>query len=189
MDVRGCWCSGFGLVNSYEYTPGQPAKPPIRWPGSSMLQPRRGKANLVMMAHPRCPCTRASIGELEQLMATVPGRLAAQVIFYKPSASEPDWETSDLWDRAAAIPGVVVAWDADGRQAALFGAATSGQVVVYNVRGDLLFSGGVTASRGHSGDNVWRSSIVSAVTTGAPLRTATPVFGCSLVDSRPRPTL
>src|SRR5258706_16167738 len=93
LAIGGCaWmlvvCSGFGLVNSYDYTPGQPAKPPNRWPTGSTIQPSSGKANLVMMAHPRCPCTRASIGELEQLMAMVPGRLAAQVIFFKPSASE-----------------------------------------------------------------------------------------------------
>src|SRR5438128_519636 len=144
--IGGCaWilvvCAGFGLVNSYSYTPGQPGRPPARWPAESKIRPLPGKPNLVMMAHPRCPCTRASLGELDLLLATTSTRLGAQVIFYKPSDAAPDWETSDLWDRAAAIPGVKVAWDPGGEQAALFGAATSGQVVVYDARGDLLFSG------------------------------------------------
>jgi len=180
--IGGCaWAvlvlSGFAVLNSYSYNPGAPGTPPARWPAGSTIPWRPDKVNLVMLAHPECPCTRASLGELDRLLTATPGQVAAQVVFSKPFA---DPKATDLWDIAASIPGVRVSWDQDGREAALFGASTSGQVVVYDARGDLVFSGGITASRGHSGDNLGRSSILSAVATGRPLRSTTPVFGCSL---------
>jgi hypothetical protein len=52
--------------------------------------------------------------------------------------------------------------------------------LLYDTAGRLLFSGGITAARGHSGDNAGREAIV-ALLAGAPTdRTQTPVFGCKL---------
>ena len=56
----------------------------MRWPESSRLRRVSDKHHLVMFAHPRCPCTRASIGELALIMARVHGRLTADVLFVKP---------------------------------------------------------------------------------------------------------
>ena len=70
--------------------------------------------------------------------------------------------------------------DGDGREARLFQAVTSGQTILYDSHGRLLFSGGITASRGHSGDNAGRSAIVSLVNAEVPDRTETLVFGCPL---------
>jgi hypothetical protein len=135
-----------------------------------------------MLAHPHCPCTRASIGELASIMAHSQGRLTAYVLFLKPQVFSEDWEKTDLWQSAATIPGVTVIPDDDGREARLFRAVTSGQVVLYHSEGRLLFSGGITSSRGHSGDNAGQSSIVSLVNAGVPVRTETFVFGCPLFD-------
>src|SRR5262249_44484237 len=52
--------SGMSLVWDYEYSPGDPAVAPARWPEASLLERTPGRATLVMMAHPHCPCTRAS---------------------------------------------------------------------------------------------------------------------------------
>ena len=81
------------------------------------------------------------------------------------------------------IPGVRVLVDVDGREAARFGARTSGTVLVYSPHGALLFAGGITASRGHSGDNLGRDAVVTILDRGQPDRTATPVFGCPLCSS------
>jgi hypothetical protein len=70
--------------------------------------------------------------------------------------------------------------DLDEVEVDRFHAEVSGLTMLYNADGKLLFSGGITASRGHSGDNVGRSSIVSLVTCGTSERTRTPVFGCAL---------
>jgi len=73
--------------------------------------------------------------------------------------------------------------DEDGIEARSFGAVTSGQALLYSAQGRLLFSGGITESRGHSGDNAGRSAIESLVMNGSEgLRTpaSTPVYGCPL---------
>jgi len=77
---------------------------------------------------------------------------------------------------------VQVMRDDDGVEAARFGAATSGQVILYDRDGGLLFTGGITASRGHAGDNDGRNAIVSLLGRGRETRHSSPVFGCSLLE-------
>jgi hypothetical protein len=115
-------------------------------------------------------------------MARLQGRLTAHVLFVKPEGAPAGWEKSDLWDKAAAIPDVRANWDIGGAEARLFHASTSGQVLVYSAQGRLLFRGGITASRGHSGDNAGRSAVVSALTGGSRSPARTFVFGCSLLE-------
>lgn len=180
------WLSlvGVGLwsLGGYENTPGIAAESPRQWPADSRIQPAQDHATLVMSAHPHCPCTRASIGELASIMAHSQGRLSAYVLFIKPEDLSDNWEETDLWRSASNIPGVKVILDSDGREARQFHAATSGQTVLYDSHGDLLFSGGITASRGHFGDNAGQSSIVSLVNAEVPDQTVTSVFGCPLFD-------
>jgi hypothetical protein len=52
--------------------------------------------------------------------------------------------------------------------------------MLYGSEGNLLFSGGITAARGHEGDNAGRSAIISCLTKSEAERNQTPVFGCSL---------
>lgn len=172
-------CVGITVLWGYENAPGQAAAPPARWPLDSGIHLATDRATLIMVAHPHCPCSRASIGELARLMAQAQDRVTAYAVFVKPSGSSDDWEKTDLWQSAASIPGVNVVVD-DGAEAQLFNAVTSGQTVLYDAEGHLLFSGGITASRGHSGDNDGRSSIVSLLNTGVAGREETSVFGCPL---------
>ena len=173
---------GLWLLWGYENTPGVGAEPPRQWPADSRIQRATDRATLVMLAHPHCPCTRASIGELASLMAQSQGRVTAYVLFLKPAGFSEDWEKTDLWQSAANIPGVTAVIDDGGAEARRFHAATSGQTILYDAEGRLLFSGGITGSRGHSGDNAGRSAIVSLVNAGAADRAETFVFGCPLFD-------
>ena len=63
--------------------------------------------------------------------------------------------------------------------AALLGARTSGHVVAYDPAGSRVFSGGITASRGHEGDSAGHESLVAGITAAAP-RSYASVFGCTL---------
>ena len=173
---------GLWMLWGYENTPGKAAEPPKQWPADSKIQPARDHATLVVLAHPHCPCTRATIGELASIMAHSQGRLTAYVLFLKPRGFSEEWEKSDLWQSAASIPGVTAVIDDEGAEANRFHAATSGQTVLYDAGGRLLFSGGITASRGHYGDNAGQSAIVSLVNSGAADLTETSVFGCPLFD-------
>ena len=168
------------MMLAYDNSPGIIAAAPTAWPAASHVSRQSGLPTLVMMVHPHCPCSRASIGELALLMAEMPGPVNARVLFVKPPGFSEKWEQTDLWNSAAMIPGVKVAVDNEGGEARLFGSQTSGQVMLYDISGQLIFKGGITSSRGHSGDNDGRRAIVSLLTQHREDMAETPVFGCPL---------
>jgi hypothetical protein len=137
-------------------------------------------ATLVMFAHPKCPCTRASMEELARAMAQCEGRLRVHVMLYLPDKAPAGWTQTDLWQSAAAIPGVEPQWDRNGVEAARFGATTSGFVVLYDAAGRLGFSGGITAERGHAGDNDGEQAVIAMANGKAPGRQTMPTLGCSI---------
>jgi len=65
-------------------------------------------------------------------------------------------------------------------EARRFGVETSGQTLLYDAGGRLIFSGGITGSRGHAGDNAGEAALVALLTSGQADRRATSVFGCPL---------
>jgi hypothetical protein len=101
-------------------------------------------------------------------------------VFIKPNKIEGGWVRTSLWKAAANIPGVTVLRDDSGREAARFGAATSGQVLLYGADGHLQFSGGTTAARGKAGESRGRTSLVALLNGDHPSDLRTPVFGCDL---------
>jgi hypothetical protein len=175
--------SGLAVLWTYGTTAGTPADPPPRWPAKSRLAREAGRRTLVVFAHPHCPCTRASIEELDRLLASVAEPPQVHVLFTKPDGTEPAWELTDLWQRAAEIPGVSIARDEGGREAERFGVATSGQVLLYDVAGTLRFAGGITPSRGHAGDSAGRSMLQDLLASRSVAQDATPVFGCALHEA------
>jgi hypothetical protein len=182
--------TGLFWLTAYDFTPGPGMHPPARWPSRANLP--RAAYTLVMAAHPKCPCTNASIDELSRLMASGDHRLTADVLFYVPPGVGADWWGTALWAKAAAIPGVTVHLDRGGEVERLFGAITSGSVIVYDAEDRLRFHGGITAARGHVGDNAGRSSLIALLETGQVADAETPVFGCPLrgptlaADASPR---
>ena len=178
------WAGTAGLgghaLLKYENSPGKVGRVSSSWPPNSPVQLANERLTLVMAAHPQCPCTRASVAELAQLMAHIHGKVQVYVLFYAPRDSGADWQNTDLRRSAAQIPGVTVLSDVDGAEAQRFGAETSGHTFLFDPSGHLLFNGGITASRGHSGDNAGESAIVSLIDNRTNARTQTFVFGCSL---------
>jgi hypothetical protein len=177
---------GLRAMLNYEDGPAEPGKPPGDWPNGSKVSPSAGMPMILVFAHPRCPCTDATIGELSILMTRLQGKATAAVIFVRPTSFAESWEKTELWHSAEAIPAVKVFSDPGGVEARRFGAQASGQTILYDIAGRLRFSGGITASRGHSGDNAGRTAIVSLVTTGTAKTERTSVFGCSLHDPTTR---
>jgi hypothetical protein len=171
---------GFVFIEQYSNAPGRLAEPPRTWPESVGVARTAGLATVVMLAHPRCPCTRSSLRELARLMAQVRGRAEAVVLFVDPVGA--DWAKTDLWDLAAGTPDVRALLDPGGVIANQFGAYTSGQVLLYDTAGTLAFNGGVTPSRGHDGDNTGRAAIATILNTGEPAAATSSVFGCELLE-------
>ncbi len=182
--VGTIWISGLGFgfskLYNYEYKTAVLKHVTKQWPSESFVHPSSDLYTLVMVAHPKCPCTRASIGELALIMAKAQGKLHAYVLFIKPKGMDETWVKSDLFKAASEIPGVEVIIDDEGKQAQIFGGNVSGQTLVYNRKGQLVFAGGITDSRGHSGDNIGRSSIEDIVHDRLVSVHSTPTFGCLL---------
>jgi hypothetical protein len=125
--------------------------------------------------------------ELDRLMARCAGGCSACVLFFTPAGAAPGWADTDLWAHAARIPGVSVLADPGGAEALRFGASTSGQVLLYGADGALLFEGGITASRGHAGDNAGAASILALLRDEhAAGQARTPVFGCPIEEACPQ---
>ena len=181
----GAVALGARSLLNYETKPAPPGAPTAQWPSNARI-PRPGRGfSLVMFAHPQCPCTRASLAELESVVAQVPEDLTVSVVFSKPGADAAEVRTSDLWKRAASLPGVRVIHDERGEEMERFGAVTSGQTMLYDPQGALVFSGGMTAARGHVGANYGVDTVVSIVLGRARDGARAPVFGCSLRNPDP----
>lgn len=171
---------GLSVLWKYENSPGAGLEPSREWPTDSRIPRDAARPTLVMLAHPHCPCTRASISELARLMTEAGDRVTAYVLFVRPEIFSTEWGKTDLWTTASLIPGVTVMEDDGGVEARRFHALTSGATVLYDRNGKLLFSGGITSARGHEGDNAGRSTIVSLLETGEADQRNTKVFGCAL---------
>ena len=168
------------FLAGYSNTPGTAGVAPARWPAESHIAHDSSRPTLLLLAHPHCPCTSATLGELELLMAQTQGKVNAHVVFICPDGLPEDWVKSDLWRKASAIPGVTVEIDNENVEARRFHVETSGEALLYGSDGWLLFAGGITLSRGHSGDNPGRTAITTLLNRGSTEASTTPVFGCSL---------
>jgi hypothetical protein len=141
---------------------------------------------LLMFVHPECPCSEASLGELERLMARCQGKLRATVVFLETDAlsGKPKPEGVRMAER---MPDTTVLTDVGGREARLFHAGTSGQTLLYDTDGTLRFQGGITIARGHHGDSPGSDAILALVGGASNAPANALVFGCSLFDADRQP--
>jgi hypothetical protein len=172
------------LMWRYQLTPGvMPAPPPETWPADSPTPSHRGRPLLLMVAHPQCACTRASLNELRRLIAQFQGLRPPPALYLSlivPAGAGADWIDGPVLRNATSIPGLEVMLDPGGRFAARLGATTSGHVLLYGADDALLFSGGITSARAHEGAAAGQNAIVKALYGKAPPVDRSLVFGCAL---------
>jgi hypothetical protein len=173
---------GLGAMLDFELTPAVPAVARGEWPARSSLIRDPHRPTLLMFIHPHCPCSRASVAELSVLASECRGRASFQVLFVRPANCEVGWERTSLFATAQRIPGVIVACDAEGVEAARFGATTSGETLLFTGAGRLMFHGGITASRGHEGDNSGLAAVKTLIGAGRADAREAPIYGCSLLN-------
>ncbi|HEV7731202.1 MAG TPA: RedB protein [Candidatus Binatia bacterium] len=181
---------GLGLLTltAYDTAPGAAALSPHAWPTDSRLARADDRATLVLMLHPHCPCSRASVDELASLLPELGDHVTTHVLLVAPQGTSAAWADTDLRARVEALPDVQVTVDTGASEASRFGAVTSGQAYLFDADGTLRFNGGLTPARGHRGDSPARSALLAAVTPdrGAPEAT-TPVYGCALTGATAPP--
>jgi hypothetical protein len=180
------------LLWRYQLTPGAPPRPaPAAWPADGSIPRHPGPPLLLMIAHPRCTCTRASLNELRRLVARLEQldpRPALYLSIIAPAGSGPDWTDGPVLHNASSISNLHVVIDRGGRFAAKLGATTSGHVLVYGADDRLLFSGGITSARAHEGDSIGQDAIVQALYGKSPSPRRSLVFGCGLEHRKSLPS-
>lgn len=181
--------TGGVLVVKHEFTPG-PSASAATWPADVSLTRTKDRPTLLMFVHPRCPCSSASMEELARVVTLCRERVSASVVFFTPTESPEQWLNQSSWKQANSLPGVSTIRDDGGAIARSFGVITSGQVLLFDQQGALVFSGGITGSRGHAGDNAGVQAVVQLIrgtidTPAHPLNT--PVFGCAIAAPEDKP--
>jgi len=176
--------TGSFFLTRYADTPGSDGPAPSKWPSGVSVPRDLNLPTLVMFLHPYCPCSRASVGELALIMAHRHGRVAGVVVIAANEGLD-DPLRSGLARDAALIPGVTVLCDQDGNAARRFHIATSGGVVLYDKNESLLFDGGITSARAHSGDNDGRDAVEALVAGKESITRTTPTYGCPIFNVEP----
>jgi hypothetical protein len=177
--------AGVLLLEAYAARPGQAGTPAERWPEGSPIRLDRHRPTLLIFLHPRCPCSRASLAELATLMACCRDRVSAHALLFQPAQLPAFWGWCGIEQDLAGLPDVSTRPDVEGVEARRFGVATSGHVLLYDSDARLIFSGGITAARGHQGGNYGRDAVVAQVLGRESARPKNPVFGCLLPTPQP----
>lgn len=170
-----------GSIAMYQhaYSGDHPEYAGQQWPSLSKLTRGSERATLIVFAHPKCPCTRATIDSLSQVVRDT--KCDATIVFWQPASSSKSdtsgWTTTPVIEKAKGIESLQIVMDPDGVESSLFGANTSGHCIAFSASGELLYSGGITSSRGHTGNNIGLESLIQAIQTGHAQKSL-PVFGC-----------
>lgn len=168
------------MLLRHDFTPGQSSgKVPERWPNDTALVKRPGLPMLVMAVHPNCPCSRASIEQLERIASQEEHPVQVVALFL----DSPAREASATWKSVANNPDIQAVVDERGAFAERFGAITSGEVLLYDAEGQLRFHGGLTPSRGHSGPGRGVEAVLALAAGQQIAFSSTPTFGCSLLET------
>ncbi len=172
--------AGFASLVVYERYPGADVASSLK--AESTLQPETW--TLLVAVHPRCPCTRATVDELESLLRRYPADVDCHALVYHPPGLEKEWLELSLVEQLRALPRVTLSGDSDGRKLAALGMETSGAIRLIDPAGKVRFHGGITASRGHRGFNPGSQIIESLLRGEAITLDHAPVYGCRM---RPAP--
>ncbi len=145
-------------------------------PGPTPQAPLAAASGTVTLyLHPKCACSRASVQEFLRLLPSLRGQRIRVV--YHDQGKGADWAKSDLWAAFEGVSGVERVLDPGGRQTRADGVRTSGHVLTYGPDRRLLFSGGITASRGHVGPSPG-GELLKRLAQGSRRPASVATFGC-----------
>lgn len=180
-------CAGFGWWAASDYSfatvADATASVPREWPADSTIERVAARPMLLVFLHPLCPCSRATISQLERLVVTTPPAElpTIHIVASAPADAGERWWASPLVIRACQLPNSSLVRDVDGQEAARFGARLSGTTVLFDRTGAMSYAGGVTISRGHDGESAGLAAVARLLRDPAAHAVAVPPFGCELV--------
>ena len=176
--ILAIFAGWFQLVR-FSTTAGEQSSAPAVLPAG--LFPANRLPLLLVFIHPQCSCTAATVEQLDQLLNQTPNPVDLVLAVYDSAA---------LHGKQPIQPGASlhhpfrILADPNGRLARRFGAATSGEILLYSPSRQLLFQGGITPGRAHTGVSPGSQELLAALVSGRHAATAsTPqmaVFGCPI---------
>jgi hypothetical protein len=167
---------GFAAWEVYDALPGAA---PVS--SAARSQARNGRWSLELYAHPRCPCTRATVRELAEILADATRPVDVRAVFVVPAGEPEGWERTQTWYDAVETLHATAVPDPGGAEIRRAGVTTSGTVVLTDPTGRVVFRGGVTRARGQAGISPGGRA-VKDILAEKPARCDTaPVFGCALL--------
>ncbi len=93
---------GMKWISDYSLTPGEAGSPAAAWPAGEIRR-GEGRHTLVVGLHPECPCSRATLAELDRVLVEAGDALEAVVIFDDTSILAPA-RNSALYQQAMRLP-------------------------------------------------------------------------------------
>lgn len=178
---------GVFIAVEHAWKPGESARlEDNNWPRFSNLNCSRQYKTLILFVHPKCPCTNASLIELRHLIERGDGEKDVKIVFFVPQDSGEDWIEEDKLMLASAVPRAEIVYDYDGKEMRIFGAVTSGLLYIFSKNKKLLYSGGITAGRGHQGDNPGLDQCIAILAQAESNEDCSKgaVFGCPMEQEK-----
>ena len=166
----------------YQYTDGHIV---VRQDYSDAIKLLNSKAEVeypltLLFLHPECPCSDASIYELQQIQK-LNKEMNYKVVISYPKNTFEKWSNSNRAKRQLNRDSIFeLLDDKENVLAKAFGAYTSGFTLIFNTPEDLVFAGGITPSRGHLGRTIAHEIVQEASFLNF---TKNEVYGCS-IDSK-----
>jgi len=175
---------GWYQLFTFSSTPGAQLAAPAHWPREIPLPSASQVSLLLVFIHPRCSCTPATLQQLGQILSsthtTVPAAVQIALVVYRSQTVNPDTYPATFEPAKFLHTPAQILPDPNGLLARRFGAATSGEIVLYAADGHLLFQGGITPMRSQTGRSAGAEALRNALATGATQRKAASVFGCPI---------
>ena len=183
--IAGCWVIAVAVsvfaVERYASQPGVASPITLAWPKNTQLSLAADKPTALLFAHPKCPCTEATIREFQRIEARHPSAFHTTVVFAVTAAQEEAWRDTRLVREARNIQSARIVFDRDGVESGRFECSVSGQILLFAPDGQMLYSGGITAARGHEGINGGQEAFEYQLAHPDSPAISFPVFGCGLV--------
>ena len=158
----------------------------------SLAECRGERGTLVMFAHPKCPCTQASLSELAQILTWCQGRVVGHLRFVTPcDAGDYPEDSFDNMQRVAARLGYPFPYLIDDTQsvARSYGAICTPDFFGYDADLRLQYRGRLDESGRHPAPPEARRELYEAMVgiahTGQGPRTQVPSMGCSIKWAKP----
>ena len=175
----GLIAGGYVWLLRYSFAAGKSVTAPHRIPPALAPLATSARSQLFVALHPHCPCSRATMRELAKILSRAANTSDVTVLVYKPADKADGWSESPLVEDCRRMNCRIIQ-DADGKLAATLGSLTSGSVALYDHKGRLRYQGGITASRGHEGDNGGEKAVIEILLGNRESHRSLPVFGCPI---------